>query len=770
MASNFDAILAQTNPQALAVHTGYSSFAPAPSAPKPQAPAPQSSLFHSIAQAALHNKAEHVVGSAGKGLVTSTIGAAQTVGRAGIVNPARLGAAEITHNTTALNNVGKSIVQNTPGKVIGAGLQTASLALPGGGKIGETVGAKVLPAALARATAVGAKAAPAGALFGAGQGISEGKKPLQVAKGAAVGGLTAGALGGAGSLLGSTISKVKGGPLPLPRKSPEINATPVRGATQAGKGSGFSGIMNKSATTIQTLSKTLRGKQSTMPLGEATSNAQRTVNGVEKNRPSTLTTTTTQGNLKSTGSVPNAIRTSTDNTRELTSLSTSLTSHESPKLSSPQQVAKDYFANKSKATADYQAHTMKEFGVDKPNIVSADSAKFIVKGGQMNPSHSVPFHEPASQFSKDYYKNLLADKSTKDQPVLFTGGGSGAGKTHALVNSEGGKLNNYAAIVDTNLTDVPGSIKKIGQALDTGRKVQVNYVYRHPIDAFRKGVLRRAEQTGRTVPIDIHAETHVGSLDTVQKLAEHYKDNPNFSVRVLDNSGDIVSKQPIDFLKDKVYDKTRLQKDLHDQLNQAHQQGEISAETYHASKPGSDSGHANSVSEQTGLSKVGKSVQQKAVERGLKDTYGDSASYEKISLADQAKKAVELTNDRPELEKVISGEKPLPNGLRATALVKAVEDHPVLGKDPELLNKLSKSDLTTESSQSAQELRLARERNPDSVTARLNEVRKAKMAAVEAKLKTPIAKAITSTAKEAKGFIPKVKADEWSNFVESLKC
>lgn len=448
------------------------------------------------------------------------------------------------------------------------------------------------------------------------------------------------------------------------------------------------------------------------------------------------------------------------------------------------QTAKDYFANEPKATADYQKHTMEEFGTSKPNIVSADSAKHIVNGvgAKLEPNQSVPYHEAASAFSKQYYQKLLDDPTTKDQPVLFTAGGSGVGKTHGLTSA--GNLDKYAAIVDTNTP----TVAKVGKALDTGRSVKINYVYRDPIDAFRNGVLSRAEKTGRTVPTDVHVSTHTGSLAGIQKLAAHYKDNPNVKISILDNSGDKIREVPLDFLADKGYNKGELQGKLNEQLNQAHNQKEISSETYHASQssiPTDNGRNGSRVAEETrpsspgegsessqlGASKVGKSIQTQAVKRGLENTFGDSAQYEKINIADQAKRAVDLTNNRGELDKVISGENPLPKGLRATALIKAVEEHPTLGKDPELLNRLSQAQhLVGESSRSAQELRLAAERDSDSPVAKIQELRQTREATVAKRLKTPVTTAVKNTVKEIKDTVPKTSRQDWHSFVESLKC
>jgi hypothetical protein len=174
----------------------------------------------------------------------------------------------------------------------------------------------------------------------------------------------------------------------------------------------------------------------------------------------------------------------------------------------------------------------------------------------------------------------------------------------------------------------------------------------------------------------------------------------------------------------------------------------------------------------TGKSKVGLSVQEKAVSRGLKDTFGDSAEYSKINLEDQARKAVAVTEDRQLLDDIIAGKEPLPDGLRATALIRAIEQDPKLSRDPDLILKLSKSKLASESSYSAQELRLARERDPDSAISRTKELSDARKKRYE---ETSGKKADTVQRQEA-GKIERtatplpVDAKTWDSFINSLKC
>jgi hypothetical protein len=231
----------------------------------------------------------------------------------------------------------------------------------------------------------------------------------------------------------------------------------------------------------------------------------------------------------------------------------------------PEQVAKDY--------AD---RTRQEFGNTKDNIVSGDEAKFIIP--DFGPKKSVPYHEAASAYAKNHYKKLLADKSTKDRPVMIMAGGSGAGKTSSLrevMGPEGNVLDDFAAVVDTNLPDMAGAESRIKAALDSGRNVDINFVYRDPKEAYANGVIPRALRTGRIVPDEIHASTHSGSIKTIQELAEKYKDDPRVDVHVIDNSrgrgnSTVVDEDKVlDFFKNKQYNKEEVRRGAHEALDDA---------------------------------------------------------------------------------------------------------------------------------------------------------------------------------------------------------
>jgi len=256
-----------------------------------------------------------------------------------------------------------------------------------------------------------------------------------------------------------------------------------------------------------------------------------------------------------------------------------------PKLNRFQHKANKYLTeNPEKALKDYNDRILKNFDTSKPNIVSPDDAKHIIPG--FKPERSVDYHEPGKAWVKDNVaKKLLADETTKNQPVLFTGGGTGAGKTTALrkvLDSSGKKLDEYAAVFDGNMANISSAEKKIQQVLDTGRDVKIAYVYRHPVRSFSHGVIPRTKTEGRVINIDTHTKTHMDSLEVVQKLHEKFKDNPKVDIQVIDNSRGYgkSANVPVYFLKDKGYNKDVLKGELHGKLKEAKQAGQISQKEY----------------------------------------------------------------------------------------------------------------------------------------------------------------------------------------------
>lgn len=132
---------------------------------------------------------------------------------------------------------------------------------------------------------------------------------------------------------------------------------------------------------------------------------------------------------------------------------------------------------------------------------------------------------------------------------------------------------------------------------------------------------------------------------------------------------------------------------------------------------------------ETKVSKIGKSIELKAIEEKLTHGFSEIAEYSPITIKDQAKKSTDLINsDIDKTRRIIRGEEELPEGLKGTALITAMEERIKANPDAEMAYELANSFLVSSTSSAAQELRLAAERDPDSAMAKLQEILKVREA------------------------------------------
>jgi hypothetical protein len=252
-------------------------------------------------------------------------------------------------------------------------------------------------------------------------------------------------------------------------------------------------------------------------------------------------------------------------------------------------------------TQDYYGRLMNDyFGLvsqyqqlpesDQGRTLNTDVARELSPAYRADRTKSADVHEPSSEFVKRLYADKLAAPTPKGQEptVIFTAGGTGAGKTTGmnLVKQIDPKAAKAEIVYDTNMNKFESADKKIQQALKAGRKVNIIYTHRDPVEALVNGALKRASRmeaemgTGRTVPLSEHAKTHLGARQVVEQLAAKYGKNPKVTIRAIDNSrGEgkaVVSK--IDKLPK--LDENQVRKGLKDALERARKSGAISEAIY----------------------------------------------------------------------------------------------------------------------------------------------------------------------------------------------
>lgn len=234
------------------------------------------------------------------------------------------------------------------------------------------------------------------------------------------------------------------------------------------------------------------------------------------------------------------------------------------------------------ARARYEALNNPEIADTKGgNVLNVDMARELSPEYAADRTRSAEVHEPASEFVKNLYTEKLAQAPEGDKNVvLFTAGGTGAGKSTAIESTLKGAADKAEMVYDTNMNKMGSAKEKVEQALESGRQVHITYVYRDPVEALVKGALPRAERMGRTVPIEEHAKTHAGAFETIQKLQAKYADNPNVQFSIIDNShGKGAARlSSMEELAGKRYDVPV--KELRDALETEHQAGRISDATY----------------------------------------------------------------------------------------------------------------------------------------------------------------------------------------------
>ena len=224
-------------------------------------------------------------------------------------------------------------------------------------------------------------------------------------------------------------------------------------------------------------------------------------------------------------------------------------------------------------------------------MLNVDTARELSPEYLADRTKAADVHEPSSTFIKKLYAKRLAEPppAGKVPVVVFTAGGTGAGKSSGLdiLENENPAFAKAELVYDTNMNKFSSAKDKIDQALEAGREVKILFTYRDPAEALRQGALTRATrqekkfQSGRTVPLSEHGNTHVGSRQTIDQLREHYRDNPLVEFSAIDNSRGKGNAIPAEFENlPQLSDNAELRERLKNELEEAYRAGEISEATY----------------------------------------------------------------------------------------------------------------------------------------------------------------------------------------------
>lgn len=157
-------------------------------------------------------------------------------------------------------------------------------------------------------------------------------------------------------------------------------------------------------------------------------------------------------------------------------------------------------------------------------IVDSDLVK------QANPNFDPKNPSVLHADSSDIAGELLEDALKLDESgvVRFTSGGAGSGKSEVIVDQ---LKQEPGLIVDGTFAKPENAVSRINQALEAGKKVEVDVVYPNVRLAYLFNQLR-----SRSVPDNVFIDTHAGQRSTLPMLYKIYKDNPNVNWKLFSNA------------------------------------------------------------------------------------------------------------------------------------------------------------------------------------------------------------------------------------------
>lgn len=169
-------------------------------------------------------------------------------------------------------------------------------------------------------------------------------------------------------------------------------------------------------------------------------------------------------------------------------------------------------------------------------------------------------------------------------------------------------------------------------------------------------------------------------------------------------------------------------------------------------------------------SKVGKSIEAKAIENQLAESFSQTAEYTPTTIKEQAARVAEIMNtDMDRAIRIIRGEEKLPDGVLGGAFIKAMEDYAIKNGDARLALDIANSPLTAETSIYAQELRMLAERDPDSAVAAIQQLKRIKKERAE-KMRETKSKVVREIKEKIKSEKKTTTKETWSSFIDSITC
>jgi len=175
------------------------------------------------------------------------------------------------------------------------------------------------------------------------------------------------------------------------------------------------------------------------------------------------------------------------------------------------------------------------------------------------------------------------------------------------------------------------------------------------------------------------------------------------------------------------------------------------------------------------VSKVAKSIEAKAIEKGLIEKgFRELAEFTPETVERQSRLIDELIKSGMDrVHRIVNGQESLPSEINAGMFVSTIDTLAMETRDGKLALDLLNSPLVTETSVAGQTLRFLQEREQDSATAKMNELKKAREKGVEKRRgKKSEAQTKEQMKKQLEKRIRKTKPSKyaWTQLIDEIQC
>lgn len=205
-------------------------------------------------------------------------------------------------------------------------------------------------------------------------------------------------------------------------------------------------------------------------------------------------------------------------------------------------------------------------------VLNADNASELfdeyAASDETRATQGVAVRAAAGALIDSLYQDLLAMpvEEGREPIVVFTAGGNAAGKSTAIPNEPSADI-----VFDSTFSSYEPSKVNVDRAFASGRDIRIRYTYRDPMAALQSSLDRAlGEAHGRTVTVRGLAATHIGSRDSVLRVADAFRGDPRVQVVVRENTPGGLVARDLNWLREQAYDDRHvLEERLFDALDAA---------------------------------------------------------------------------------------------------------------------------------------------------------------------------------------------------------